>query len=52
MDTNLIAKIEETTTVKYIFCDYYDTVIHRRVHPMSFMRYVNRLLTGWKKKQA
>lgn len=35
MDTNLIAKIEETTTVKYIFCDYYDTVIHRRVHPLQ-----------------
>lgn len=33
MDKQLIRKAEQIADLKYIFCDYYDTVIHRSVHP-------------------
>lgn len=34
MDKKLIAFIEKNKDVKYIFCDYYDTIVHRKVHPL------------------
>jgi len=31
----LISKVKNSEAIKYIFCDYCDTVIHRKVHPLK-----------------
>ena len=38
MNNELIAKITDEPSIKYIFCDYYDTIIHRKVHPLEPFR--------------
>lgn len=35
MDEKLIGKAKEFKELEYIFCDYYDTIIHRTVHPLK-----------------
>jgi len=35
MKDRLIEQVSNSKMVKYIFCDYYDTIIHRRVHPLK-----------------
>ncbi|MFS4469287.1 HAD-IA family hydrolase [Maribacter sp. 2210JD10-5] len=35
MNSQLIAKAKSLESVKYVFFDYYDTVIHRKVHPLK-----------------
>ena len=35
MNDQLIAQTKKAQNIKYIFCDYYDTVVHRRVHPLQ-----------------
>lgn len=35
MNEKLLKKIGQLPDVKYVFFDYYDTVIHRRVHPLQ-----------------
>ena len=35
MDEHLIAKAKKFKELEYIFCDYYDTIIHRKVHPLK-----------------
>lgn len=34
MNNKLISQVNKKTDLKYIFCDYYDTVVHRKVHPL------------------
>lgn len=45
MNSQLIAQVKQAANVKYIFCDYYDTVVHRRVHPLQpFKIWANLLM--------
>ncbi|MFD2588140.1 HAD hydrolase-like protein [Croceitalea marina] len=38
MNNQLIKLIKQSGDIKYIFCDYYDTVVHRKVHPLQPLR--------------
>lgn len=44
MQHRLIVKAENTPNLKYIFCDFYDTLIHRSVHPMEPFRIWAKIL--------
>ena len=35
MKNQLIDQVMESEDIKYVFCDYYDTVVHRKVHPLK-----------------
>ena len=35
MESQLLSRVKKAKNVKYIFCDYYDTIIHRTVHPLK-----------------
>ncbi|MBO6531949.1 MAG: HAD family hydrolase [Muricauda sp.] len=38
MDRKLIARVEGNKDINYIFCDYYDTIVHRNVHPLHTLK--------------
>jgi len=38
MNNQIIAKAKKISDLNYIFCDYYDTIIHRKVHPLQTFR--------------
>ena len=35
MHNQLINQVKQIGSLKYIFCDYYDTVVHRTAHPLQ-----------------
>ncbi|MFS4417360.1 HAD family hydrolase [Maribacter sp. 2307ULW6-5] len=44
MSKALLSKIVDTPKVKFIFCDFYDTVVHRNVHPMQVFKIWAKLM--------
>ncbi|MCA0131319.1 HAD family hydrolase [Winogradskyella alexanderae] len=35
MKDPILKKVRNSQSIEYIFCDYYDTIVHRRVHPLK-----------------
>ena len=44
MNKQLIEQAQRAENIKYIFFDYYDTVVHRKVHPLEPFRIWAKLL--------